>query len=143
MLGTTIAQKPALEITLDHKPERNLFIMRLKGQFDQDSVVSNGFTDAMKELQRLGHGVNVILNLKGAKFGSDGLGTLLAVDKTAREMNCALMLCELSERVKILLKRTQLDNRFQIVPTEEMAEASFPVLIRAGQEIHEAARLET
>ena len=64
----------------------------------------------------------ILLNMAGLQaVDSIGLGTLVRIQKRAKDSEVRLVLANLPSRVSSLFKMTKMDQVFEIRPTEEQA----------------------
>jgi anti-sigma B factor antagonist len=93
----------------------------LRGGPVDDAAFKGGVQQAVEEGAR-----HVLLNLSGLKWiNSTGLGFIVAVYHTMREVDGDLKMCEANERIAHIFTTTRFDKVIGIYPSEEEALSSF------------------
>jgi anti-sigma B factor antagonist len=86
--------------------------------------------DTVKKLIEEKH--NIVLNLSGVNYiDSGGLGTLVALYTTARNLGRSVKLANLTQRVGDLLQVTKLVTIFEVYDSEQKAIDSFRKVVAA------------
>lgn len=98
-------------------------VLALEGRLDASSA--NQLKDAVQELTKEGR-VNVVVDLAEVSFlDSSGLGSLVAVLRSANQLKGDVKLASLQESVRVLIELTRLHRVFEIFDKAMDAVESF------------------
>ncbi len=107
-------------LNMEFKEVDDKLIVLVRG--DIDAYHSADFKKNLKEKIEAFSGKTVVLDLSEVSYiDSAGLGSLVAILKTARSLSKSFVLASLKPNVKRIFEMTRLDNVFKIVDTPEEA----------------------
>ena len=101
------------------KQEKYLIISLQEGKLD--ATVSSGLKTILQSLSLEGN-KNIIIDLKEVKYiDSSGLSALIIGNHLCKDAQGTMILCRISEHAMKIIKISQLNSVFDILPTVEEA----------------------